>query len=81
MGNFNNSRSFFPCKPDCPERTSTCHSYCKRYIEKRAELDRINEAERRRKESAAYTVDSINRKRDKNAKKRKNYGMYKPNKA
>lgn len=40
-------------------------------------MDRLNEAERRRRESMSYTVDSVNRKRDQNAKKRKSYNMYK----
>ena len=33
-----------PCKPDCPKRNATCHSWCPDYKKWRVEKDKENEA-------------------------------------
>jgi hypothetical protein len=45
------------CKPDCPERSGTCHGTCKRYKEQRRELDETN-AELNKKNNIKNGLDT-----------------------
>lgn len=45
------------CKPDCAERTATCHGTCKRYKEQRQELDETN-AEQNKKNNIKNGLDT-----------------------
>ena len=71
MSQFWSSRCFFNCPPDCPKRKPGCQDHCKTYLDKRAELDALNAAERKRKEAATLTIEAITRKKDVQAKIRK----------
>ena len=39
-----------PCFPDCPDRTITCHQFCRRYKDWKAEDQRQKEIRDREKE-------------------------------
>lgn len=71
MPGFNKSRHFFDCEPNCERRKPGCQDHCERYLKKRAELDALNAAEKKRKEAWDYTIQSIVKKKDQNAKRRK----------
>lgn len=66
-----------PCKPDCPDRSPTCHGTCERYAAFAAKV----EAERAERQRQA-DIDSgqiVNRERfwniiRKGSKKRENHG-------
>ena len=77
MNPYWSSRQFFDCKPDCPERKPGCHDHCERYQKKRAQLDAWNAAERKRKEAAVPTIDTLVKKKDSQAKLRRNIPGYK----
>lgn len=77
MSSYWNSRYFFDCKPDCPKRKPGCQDHCRTYLDKRAELDALNEAERKRKEAGILaTISSVKRK-DAQARLRRNIPIHK----
>lgn len=77
MSQFWSSRCFFNCPPDCPKRKPACQDHCKTYLDKRAELDALNAAERKRKDAAVGTIATLVKKKDSQAKLRRNIPGYK----
>lgn len=54
----------------CTERHVGCHATCERYIEQRAELDRIREQRRKESEIAQVMIDSTTKAADKERRKK-----------
>lgn len=69
---FNYERYDFPCTPDCVDRHPGCHGECERYLKARAARDEINAARYAKHQTESYTIDSVNNRRDQQAKNRKN---------
>lgn len=58
-----------PCKPDCPERTPTCHAECPRYIA----FDIINDIQRdkiRQEKEKEYNIRCTSRHSKKKKRRR-----------
>lgn len=70
---WNNTRYFFDCKPDCEERKPGCQDHCERYLAKRAQLDEMNRQKRLKYEASAYICESVEKKRDRIARIRRDY--------
>ena len=70
-------RCFFNCPPDCPERKPGCQDHCRTYLDKKEEWDALKAAERKRKEAATLTIENIVRKKDVQARIRRNIPSHK----
>lgn len=73
---FNKSRCLFNCPPNCPERKPACQDHCERYLEKRALLDSLNAAERKRKIGMTLAIESAAKRKDQAARKKRVLPMY-----
>ena len=71
------SRRFFNCPPNCPNRKPACQDHCPTYLEKRAEWDALMAAEKKRKAGAAITIETLTKKKDSQARLRRNIPGYK----
>lgn len=60
-----------PCKPNCPERSQTCHSTCPDYIKFRKSLDERNKKIRNAKSMCDMLDEYVVRDIRKNKKRKR----------
>ena len=47
-----------PCDPKCPKRSSTCHSWCKDYLDFYADCRKANDEQQEKNRSSAKIVEN-----------------------
>ena len=66
------SKNIVSCH-NCLDRYPGCHQYCKTYKKERAEYDRQKAEENKNRDAYYYSVEQMNRRRDRRTKDKKRH--------